>query len=320
MSKIRAVLVEPGVRSSLALREVERQPVTASAEVLVRVAAISPNRGEIRRIQSAEPGWRPGWALAGKVESTAQDGSGPQVGTRVVGYVSSGAWAEMVVVPSDSLAELPEGVSFAQAATLPVAGFTALAAVEKYPGGLLGRNVLVTGASGGVGNFAVQLARSAGARIVGLIRQPKGESMVREAGAQEVVVDDEGRGTEEFGPYDLVVDSVGGVVLGNVLSMLKADGVCVNFGGASSSREVTFDLWDFYRVGWTSLKSLAIFRELERDPAGPRLAGLVRLVAQGELRPHFGVDASWEEIGDIVRQLDDRSYAGKAVLRVTGDE
>ena len=76
------------------------------------------------------------------------------MGARVVGLLPSGAWAELVAVPTNSLAELPESVSFELAATLPVAGLTALYALETG-GGLIGRSVLVTGASGGAGNFGI---------------------------------------------------------------------------------------------------------------------------------------------------------------------
>ena len=95
--------------------------------------------------RGASTGWRPGWDLAGTVELEAEDGSGPRTGRRVVGLLPSGAWAEVVAVPTHSLAELPDTVSFAQAATLPVAGLTALYGLEQG-GGLLGQRVLITGA------------------------------------------------------------------------------------------------------------------------------------------------------------------------------
>ena len=163
MSTMQAVVVDPTVFGRLVLQAVDR-PTLLPSQALVKVAAISLNRGEVRRSQTAEAGWRPGWDLAGTIETAAADGSGFPVGTRVVGFVSSGAWAEFVAVFTQAIAALPDSVSFADAATLPVAGLTALYALSKG-GSLLGKSVLITGASGGVGYFAVQLARLAGATV-----------------------------------------------------------------------------------------------------------------------------------------------------------
>ncbi|HEY4439621.1 MAG TPA: hypothetical protein VGN14_04155, partial [Candidatus Elarobacter sp.] len=146
---MKAVVVDRSAPGGLKLAEVA-VPQPLPFEAVVRVAAISLNLGEVRRAKNNPDGWRPGWDIAGVVDSAAPDGSGPPAGTRVVGLLGEGAWAERVAVPSSALAALPDGVSFERAATLPVAGITALWALGKR-GSLLGRRVLVTGASGGVG-------------------------------------------------------------------------------------------------------------------------------------------------------------------------
>src|SRR5947207_13126385 len=156
MSRNRAVVVDPEAPGRLVIRPIA-DPAPERAEAIVRVRAISLNRGEVRRAGMAEAGWRPGWDLAGVVDVAPANGSGPRVGARVVGVVLEGAWAERVAVPANALAELPDKVTFSQAATFPVAGLTALHALAKG-GLLLRRRVLVTGATGGVGAFAMRLA------------------------------------------------------------------------------------------------------------------------------------------------------------------
>ena len=131
---MRAVVATPDGASRTELREVE-EPRPAPSETLIAVRAFSVNRGELRLIASRGEGWRPGQDVAGYVVSAAADGSGP-----------------------------PEGVDDATAVALPMAGTTA-ANLVRLGGSLLGKRVLVTGASGGVGHIAVQLAEIAGGRV-----------------------------------------------------------------------------------------------------------------------------------------------------------
>lgn len=314
MNKIRAVVVAPVGAERLRIGEVEER-VPAPSEALVRVAAVSLNRGEVRRAMTAdEPGARPGWDLAGTVERPAADGSGPPEGARVVGMLNSGAWAEKAAVPTRSLAALPDGVSFEQAATLPIAGLTALYALEKG-GGLLGRRVLVTGASGGAGLFAVELAREAGARVVGLVRREEHVALVADAGAHDVAVGESGEAAREHGPYHLVLESVGGGVLGKALSMLDTGGACVSFG-VSGGPETTFDVRNFFYAGGARLYGFIIFHEVLAQPASDGLARLARMVDEGRLHPRIEVEAPWTEIGEVARRLMERRFTGKAVLLV----
>src|SRR5438067_6132602 len=176
---IRAVVVDAAAPAGLALEPVELRDPDRD-EVGVGVTGISLNRGETRRaLQVAEPGWRPGWDFAGVVESAAADTAGPKPGTRVVGLLPSGAWAERVNCRSHAVAALPDVVSDAEAATLPVAGLTALHALRQG-GLLLGRKVLIDGASGGVGHLACQLAAAGGAFVWGHIRREEHRAAVSE--------------------------------------------------------------------------------------------------------------------------------------------
>lgn len=308
MSDHRAVVVDPEAPGRLVIRPVTG-PAPGRGEAVVRVRAISLNRGEVRRAGLAAAGWRPGWDLAGDVERAAGDGSGPRVGTRVVGLLPEGAWAERVAVPTHALAELPDKVTFSQAATFPVAGLTALHALAKR-GLLLGRRVLVTGATGGVGDFAVQLARLAGAQVAASARRADQAPALRQRGAHEVVVG------EEIPPspkYDLVLESVGGRTLGTALAALERGGVCVTFG-ASAAAEVTFDARQFFVAGGTTLYGFYLFKELGSEPASVGLRRLGALVAAGQLSPAISLERPWKEIGQVADDLMARSFPGKAVL------
>lgn len=310
MSANRAVVVDPEAPGRLVIRPVA-EPAPDRGEAVVRVRALSLNRGEVRRSGMAAAGWRPGWDLAGVVERAAADGSGPKVGARVVGLLGEGAWAERVAVPTHALAALPDKVTFSQAATFPVAGLTALYALAKG-GLLLGRRVLVTGATGGVGDFAVQLARLAGAHVTASARRADQGPMVRQLGAHEVVVGDEIPAAPK---YDLVIESVGGRTLGTALAALERGGVCVTLG-VSASAEVTFDTRQFFVGGRATLYGFYLFTELGTESASVGLARLAELVAAGQLAPHVSLERPWGEIGQVAQDLMARRFPGKAVLTV----
>jgi NADPH:quinone reductase len=312
MEQVSAVVVDPQAVGHLAIRSMPvREPLPSQA--VVRVKAISLNLGEVRRaLTMAQAGWRPGWDLAGVVEQAAADHSGPAAGARVVGFVAAGAWAEAVAVPTNALAQLPDNVSFTQAATLPVAGLTALYALEQN-GAVLGRRVLVTGASGGVGHLALELARQAGAFVVACVRRPEREKHARVAGAHEVVIGEEPSAAQSFGPFDLIIESVGGASLAAALKMIAPGGMCVLLG-VSSASEATFDAATFMRTGGASLYGFMLFHELPHRPAAEGLARLAAMVAAGRLHPQVELEAPFGKIAEVANKLYARGIAGKAVL------
>lgn len=314
MSLIRAVVVDPEIPERLALKEVEA-PQPLPSEALVKVDSISLNRGEVLGAMHFGAGWRPGWDLAGTVIQQAANGSGPKVGTRVVGGLGFGAWAEQVAVPTSDLAEIPEKVSFAEAATLPVAGLTALRALEKG-GLLLNKRVLITGSTGGVGLITHQLAKLNGAFVVGQVRQESNVALVREAGADEVVVGEDVSAAGAFGPYELIIDSVGGKTLETTLLQIAPGGSCVMIGW-SASPKVTIDVSHLIRItGRTTLYGMNAGTELNSQNRAQDYARLVQLVADRKLKTYIEVEASWHQIGSVAQRLLQRQFTGKAVLHI----
>lgn len=310
---MRAVLVDANAAGHLKLGEAQ-EPDPKPGQALVAIKAISLNLGEVKRARRGSPGQLLGWDLAGIVEKPAADGSGPKAGARVVGLVPSGAWAERAAVDSAALAALPDNVSFAHAATLPVAGLTALYALEQA-GQLLGRRVLVTGASGGVGLYGIQLAAQSGALATALVRQPKQETLVRGAGAVQVVVGERAGGTAAHGPFHCVLESVGGPVLADCLGQVAQGGVLVSYG-ISSEAPATIDVGQFFRTGRVRYYGLMLFSELGRRPASDGLAVLAGLMSQGRLQPHIDADDKLGNLGKLAERLYSRQIVGKAVLHV----
>jgi len=226
----------------------------------------------------------------------------------------SGAWAQYVAVPSHAVASLLDTVTFADAATLPVAGLTALYALTKR-GQLLGRRVLVTGATGGVGDFAIQLAKEAGARVIASVRRTDQVLGVQQTGADQVIIGDDIAAFAPEAPFDWVVESLGGAALAAALESLAKDGVCVSLG-ISAADESTFDVRKFFTTGRATLYGFILFDELQTESAAVGLGRLVGLIDAGKLTPRISVEAPWTRIADVASQLLDRSYPGKAVLYV----
>jgi NADPH:quinone reductase-like Zn-dependent oxidoreductase len=307
-----AVVVDRAAPGRLKLAQVAA-PEPRPGEALVRVRAISLNRGEVRTaLDDAVDGARPGWDFAGVVERAAANGASPPAGARVVGAMATGAWAEQIAAPGFLMAELPEGIGFAQAACLPVAGGTAWYALKRRPE-LAGKRVLVTGASGGVGVFAVQLAARRGAEVTAALRSAAKEALVRGLGAGAIAVGEALEGAR--GGYDLILESVGGAVLAAALRHLAPGGECVQFG-ASESALGAIDISAF-RVGGTSLYGLNMNYEMMLSPPRPALRELAEMVARGELDPVIEVEAPWTDIARVAADLIARRFNGKAALIVS---
>jgi NADPH:quinone reductase-like Zn-dependent oxidoreductase len=304
---MRALVATPSP-PHVALRDVA-EPVASPVEALVHVSAFSLNRGEVVDLPTKPEGTPVGWDVAGRVVHAAADGSGPAVGERVVGIVRRGAWAELVAVPTSRLAVIPANVSDAEAATLPTAGLTALRSLE-LAGFLLSKRVLVTGATGGVGLFAVQLGALGGADVTALVRRPeKHLARLQALGAGHVV-------DRTDGEFDLVVDAVGGATFAAAIEHVAARGLVVNLATGSADEVVSFRAARFDRAPGARISTLNLIDELPRMDAVGDLARLARLVELRKLDASVELEATWQEAGRAIDALLGRTLSGKAVLHV----
>ena len=287
------------------------EPAPLANEALVAVRAVSLNRGELRNLETALPGWRPGWDLAGDVLARAADGSGPPVGARVVGLLR-GEPADAARGPGDDHVLAQQGAPARQRGE----GRETRDRQRRGVGvrdriGQRGQLMRRHGDPLGPGT-AAQLAARGGAHVTGVARSADRLVPLLERGAIHTAVTSL---ADAPGPFDLVLESTGGPDLGVALARLAPGGMIVNFGNSSRS-PTTFNVSDFYGRGSVSLHGLFLFDELlRRGNSGARdLGTLAALVADGELVPQISVTAPWRAPWPALQALIDRSLLGKAVL------
>jgi NADPH:quinone reductase-like Zn-dependent oxidoreductase len=236
----------PAPEDVLRLDEIDK-PTIRENEVLVRVHAASVDRGTWHvmaglpyPIRLAGFGLRrpkygnPGRSLAGTIEAIGTDATGFEPGGAAFG-ICDGSFAEYARVRADKLAPMPANLSFDQAAAVPISGLTALQAVRDHGRVQAGQKVLIVGASGGVGTFAVQIAKAFGAEVTGVCSTAKIDS-VRAIGADHVVdytIDDFADGTHS---YDVILDIGGNRRLSHLRRALTPTGRLVIVGGETDGR------------------------------------------------------------------------------------
>ncbi|RUW48024.1 zinc-binding dehydrogenase [Mesorhizobium sp. M8A.F.Ca.ET.021.01.1.1] len=304
-----ALVISSDSASGLRLAEVE-EPRSLANEAVVSVQATSLNRGELRLLTIRPNGWIPGQDIVGVVERAAADGSGPVVGTRVAALVDQAGWAERVAVSTDRLAILPDEVGFVSAATLPVAGTTALRTL-RHGGDLAGLKVLITGASGAVGRFQIQIAHEQGASVTAIAAGRHHEDL-RGLGAEQIVESIE----QAEGPFSLITESVGGKSLAHAIERVAPGGTIVIFG--SSSGELTPVGFRQFVPGHEGARLQTFAYYTSGSAIGADIATLLALVAAGRLETRVALTVPWTDIAQALEALRQRSFSGKAVLTMAG--
>lgn len=302
---MKALVVDHAARDSLRFADIP-DPVPGPNQVLIDVRAVSLNHGTVGGYLSMNDGEVPGWDSAGVVIRSAADADGPSVGTAVVGLGWHGAWAQRRVVDVVALAVLPEEVDFGAASTLGTAALTALQSLRRL-GPLSGQRVLITGASGGVGRFAVQLAKREGAFVICQVgNKDRGEGL-GELHADEIVtsLDMIER------PINGALDIVGGPGLSKIFGLL-ADGGSVQSIGSASGEPTVFEPGSTVGNPRRRLESFTV------DPGtiSNDLTYLVSFLSSRVLDPQIGWRGDWNEYSEAFSLLLGRKIRGKAVLDI----
>jgi len=300
-------------------------PVPGSNEILIAVRAASVNpldahfmRGEPSIFRIAIGLRKPknprlGVDVAGRVEAVGNDVTRLKPGDEVFG-VARGAIAEYVCGSASRFATKPQNVTFAQAASVPVAGCTALEGLSKRAKIHPGQKVVINGASGGVGTFAVQIAKTLGAHVTGVC-STRNVQLVRSIGADDVIDYTREDFTENVAGYDVLVDCVGNRSLSACRRVLKKDGIYIGIGayGDSLTRLLV-------RLSSAVVMSAFVsqnFLPFSAKATAEDLAEISGLMEKGKVTPVIEKEYSLAEAPDAIRHLETGHARGKVVITVS---
>ena len=312
-----------GSTDALDLRDIDT-PVIADDEVLVRVHAAGVDRGVWHLmtglaypIRLAGYGLRapktpvPGLDLAGVVEAVGDTVTRFRPGDEVFG-IGKGAYAEYARAPEDKLVPKPANLTFDQAAVVAISGLTALQSLRDQGRIAAGQNVLIIGASGGVGTYAVQIAKAYGAHVTGVCSTTKTD-LVRSIGADRVIdytQDDFADGEHR---YDLVIDIGGNSSLSRLRRALTPTGTLVIVGGEGGGRWLG-GLGRLLRARLVSpFVSQRLTTKMPSENAEDMLA-LTELIEAGKVTPVIDRTYALSEVPKAIRYMEEGHARGKVVI------
>ncbi|MFZ1011373.1 MAG: NAD(P)-dependent alcohol dehydrogenase [Candidatus Sulfotelmatobacter sp.] len=298
-----AVYTKAKIGKVLEIKDLE-QPVPKSNEVVIRVRAASINPLDWRMKSH-----RPGVDVAGEVAAVGGAVTQFKLGDAVYG-LCKGAFADYACGPEDKLVRKPENLSFDQAAAVPVAGLTALQGLRDKGRLQPGQKVLINGAAGGIGTFAVQIAKSLGAHVTGVC-STKNVELVRSLGADRIIdytCDDFTQGGER---YDLLLDNVGNRTLSAMRRVLGPKGKCVMAGAPKELRAVLTRLLKAY--AWSPFirqKFTFFIAKMNRDD----LTTLCELSREGKLIPQIDRRYSLDETAAALAYVEEGHARAKVII------
>lgn len=303
------------------------KPVPSDNQVLVKVRAASVNpldwhflRGT-PYVMRMESGLRKpknigvGRDFAGTIEAVGKGVTRFKAGDEVFS-IRAGAFAEYLCVSEKSLAAKPANVSFEQAAAVPIAGVTALQGLRDQGKLQAGQKVLINGASGGVGTFAVQIAKAMGAEVTGVCSGRNAE-MVRALGADHVIDYTQEDFTKGAARYDLILDNVGTQPLAGFRRVLKPNGICVLIGGGGP------DAGDWIGPLWRPIKAAVMSPFVDEEIGmmmsevrGADLAAIAEMMAAGQVKAVIDRRYNLEQVAGAIRYLEKGHARGKVIITV----
>ncbi len=289
----------------LELRDLE-QPVPKDNEVVLRVRAASVNPLDWRMKNK-----RPGADVAGVVVSVGRAVSQFKPDDAVFG-IGKGTFAEYACAPESSLVLKPESMSFEQAAALPIAGLTALQGLRNKGNLQPGQKVLINGAAGGVGTFAVQIAKSMGANVTGVC-STRNIELVGSLGADRVIDYTRDDFTRDNQHYDLLLDNVGNRTLSAMRGVLTPKGRCVMAGAPKTLSAVFGRL--FKALAWSPFlrqKFTFFIAKVKKDD----LTTLCGLISAGKLSPAIDRRYPLSETESAIAYVEEGHARAKVIITI----
>lgn len=321
---MKAIVFEKyGAPDVLELKEIEK-PTPKDDEVLVKIQAAAANPLDWHLMRGAPFIARLGNGLmkpksnllgadmAGLVEAVGSSVKEFQPGDAVFGDIFPGGFAEYVCATEDKLALKPANLSFEEAASVPVAAFTALQGLRDTGHIQAGQKVLVNGASGGVGTFAVQIAKAFGAEVTGVC-STRNLDMVRSIGADYVIDYTKEDFTKNGQQYDLIYDAVGNRSVSDMKRALTPNGICAVAGFTTLSRlfQVVFlGAW----VSMTGSKKIGLMGTAQSNKKD--LVYIKELLETGKVVPVIDRCYPLSETAEAIRYLEEGHARGKVVILV----
>jgi NADPH:quinone reductase-like Zn-dependent oxidoreductase len=300
-----AVYAKGKLGKVLEIKDLE-QPVPSDNEVVIQVRSASVNPLDWRM-----KGPRPGVDVAGQVVAVGGRVTQFRPGDTVFG-ACKGAFAEYACAPEDKLALKPERLSFEQAAAVPIAGLTALQGLRDKGHLQPGQKVLINGAAGGVGTFAVQIAKSLGADVTGVC-STRNVELVRSLGAGRVIDYTRDDFTQDGERYDLLLDNVGNRTLSAMRRVLSPNGKCVMAGAPKQLWAVFARI--FKAFAWSLFlrpKFTFFVAKIKRDD----LTTLCELIQVGKITPVIDRRYPLNETAAAIAYVEEGHARAKVVVTI----